>query len=237
MGVETSPIFFVLEKLVKKLGLKKPITVAVQGFGNVGFNMAKILYDNGYKVVALSDIKGGIHNTNGEGFNIDLVKKCREEKGFLAGCYCVGSVCDLARKYDGVINNEELLELDVDVLIPAALEQVITEKNAKKISAKIVFEMANGPTTYEADKILNKRGITVVPDVLCNCGGVTVSYFEWYQNIHGEKWDLERVNNKLKQKMEEAFEAVWKIHQQQKVSLRIAAYILALKRLSEKADF
>jgi len=229
--------FFVLERLVEKLKLKKPISVAIQGFGNVGFNMAKILYDNGYQVVALSDIKGGICNSNGETFNVDLVKQCREEKGFLAGCYCVGSVCDLARKYDGVINNEELLELDVDVLIPAALEQVITEKNAKKISAKIVFEMANGPTTYEADKILSKRGIMVVPDVLCNSGGVTVSYFEWYQNMHVEKWNFEKVNNKLKQKMEKAFDEVWRMHKEKSVSLKTAAYILALQRLAEKAKF
>ncbi len=226
--------FFVLEKLVEKLNLKKPLTVAIQGFGNVGGNFAHILYKNGYKVVAVSDIKGGIYNTNGDGFNIDLVKKCREEKGFLAGCYCVGSVCDLARKYDGIISNEELLELDVDILIPAAMENVITEKNAGKIKAKIVFEMANGPTSLKGDKILNKRKILTVPDVLANSGGVTVSYFEWYQNMHEENWSLEKVNSKLKEKMETAFEEVWKISKDKKVSLRIAAYILALKRLSSK---
>ena len=228
--------FFVLEKLVQKLGLKKPLTVAIQGFGNVGSNMAKILYDYGYKIVALSDIRGGICN-NKESFNIDLVKECREEKGFLAGCYCVGSVCDLARKYDGVISNEQLLELDVDILIPAALENVITKKNAKVINAKIVFEMANGPTTFEADKILNKKGIVVAPDVLCNSGGVTVSYFEWYQNMHGEVWDEDKVNEKLKDKMEKAFESVWEIHKSKKVNLRTAAYILALKRLAQKMKF
>lgn len=226
--------FFVLEKLVEKLKLRKPVTVAIQGFGNVGYNLAKILYDHGYRVVALSDVKGGICNNNMETFNIDLVKQCREEKGFLAGCYCVGSVCDLARKYDGVINNQEILELDVDILIPAALENVITQKNAKNINAKIVFEMANGPTTVEGEKILNKRGIIVVPDVLCNCGGVTVSYFEWYQNMHREVWDLEKVNSKLREKMEKAFEEVWSIHKEKSVNLRTAAYILALQRLAEK---
>lgn len=223
--------FFVLEKLVEKLNLKKPLTVAIQGFGNVGSNFAKILHENGYKIVALSDIKGGIHNTEGESFNIDLVKKCREEKGFLAGCYCVGSVCDLAKKYDGVISNEQLLELEVDILIPAALENVITSKNAKNIKAKIVFEMANGPTTYEADQILNKRKIIVVPDVLANSGGVTVSYFEWYQNVKNQKWSLKKVNQKLKDKMEKAFDSVWEIHQKKKVDLRVSAYILALERL------
>lgn len=227
--------FYVLEKLVEKLGLKKPLTVAIQGFGNVGSNFAKILHDNGYKIVALSDVKGGIVNTEGDGFNIDLVKKCREEKGLLAGCYCVGSVCDLARKYDGTISNAQLLELPVDILVPAALENVITKKNAKNIKAKIVFEMANGPTTIEADQILNKMGTLVVPDVLANSGGVTVSYFEWYQNMNSEKWSLEKVNTKLEEKMEKAFENIWKIHKDKSVNFRVAAYILALKRLKEKS--
>lgn len=228
--------FFVLEKLIKKIGLKKPLTVAIQGFGNVGSNFARILFENGYKVVAVSDIKGGIYNSSKKGFNIDLVKKCREEKGFLAGCYCIGSVCDLARKYDGVITNDRLLELDVDILIPAALENVITKKNAKDIKAKIVFEMANGPTTKEGNQILNKRGILVVPDVLANSGGVTVSYFEWYQNMHEENWNLEKVNGKLKENMETAFDRVWEIHKDKKINLRTAAYVLALKRLSKKAQ-
>lgn len=228
--------FFVLEQLVKKLGLKKPLTVAIQGFGNVGSNIARILYDRGFKIIALSDIKGGIYDSKQAGFNIELVKSCKEEKGFLAGCYCVGSVCDLAKKYDdGVISNEQLLELPVDILIPAALENVITKKNAKNIKARIVFEMANGPTTYEADEILNKKGILVVPDVLANSGGVTVSYFEWYQNINGESWNLEKVNKKLKDKMEKAFDSIWEIRRIKKVDLRTAAYILALQRLNQKA--
>ena len=227
--------FFVLEQLIKKLNLKKPLTVAIQGFGNVGSNMANILDQNGYKVVAVSDIKGAIYDSKGEGFNIDLVRACRLEKGVLAGCYCVGSVCDLAKKYDeGLISNEELLTLPVDVLIPAALENVITAKNAKNIQAKIVFEMANGPTTAEADEILNEKGVMVVPDVLANSGGVTVSYFEWFQNMNKEIWDLEKVNSELKKKMEEGFEKVWQIHQEKKVNLRVAAYILALERLKEK---
>lgn len=227
--------FFVLEKLVKKLEPKKPLTVAIQGFGNVGSNLAEILFKNGFKVIALSDSKGGIFDKTNEGFNIDLVKKCKEEKGFLAGCYCVGSVCDLADKRGGVVTNEKLLELPVDILIPAALENVITSENAKKIKAKIVFEMANGPTTAEADEILKKRNIMVVPDVLANSGGVTVSYFEWFQNINGEKWSLEKVNEKLREKMEKAFEEIWEIYNEKKVDLRTAAYILALQRLAEKA--
>lgn len=227
--------FYVLERLVKKLGLKKPLTVAIQGFGNVGSNMASILYDHGYKIVAVSDVKGGIYDSSSKGFNIDLVRECRLEKGVLAGCYCIGSVCDLARKYDkGVISNESLLELPVDILIPAAIENVLTGKNANKVKAKIVFEMANGPTDFEADKILSKKGILVFPDVLCNSGGVTVSYFEWLQNRKGEKWSKEKVNQKLKVKMEKAFDLLWEISKKKKVTPRIAAYILALQRLSAK---
>lgn len=230
--------FFVLEKLVKKLKLKKPLTVAIQGFGNVGSNMASILYDNGYKIVALSDVKGGIYDVKRVGFNINLVKECRLEKGFLSGCYCIGSVCDLAKKYDqGIISNEELLQLPVDILIPAALENVIIAKNAAKIKARLIFEMANGPTTPEADKILSERKILVFPDVCANAGGVTVSYFEWLQNMTSQKWSLEKVNQKLKMKMEDAFSQVWQISQEQKVNLRLAAYILALKRLVKKIKF
>lgn len=224
--------FYVLEQLVKSLKLKKPLTVAIQGFGNVGYNMAKILYENGYRIVALSDVKGGIYDSSKMGFNVDLVRQCREEKGFLAGCYCVGSVCDLAKKYtEGIISNEDLLELDVDILIPAALENVIIKDNAKNIKARIVFEMANGPITAEADEILKKKKVVVVPDVLNNAGGVTVSYFEWLQNIKNEKWSREKVFEKLKEKMEKAFDQMWKIHKEKKIDLRTAAYVSALKRL------
>ncbi|MBI4038971.1 Glu/Leu/Phe/Val dehydrogenase [Candidatus Daviesbacteria bacterium] len=230
--------FFVLEKLVGKLKMKKPLTVALQGFGNVGSNMASILHDNGYKIVAVSDVKGGIYDSSFKGFNIDLVKECRLEKGFLAGCYCIGSVCDLAKKYDqGIISNEELLELPVDILIPAALENVITAGNATKIKAKLIFEMANGPTTPQADKILGSRKILVFPDVCANAGGVTVSYFEWLQNMTNQKWSLQKVNQKLKEKMEKAFANIWQISQDKKVSLRLASYILALKRLIKKTKF
>ncbi|MBI2074220.1 MAG: Glu/Leu/Phe/Val dehydrogenase [Candidatus Levybacteria bacterium] len=225
--------YYVLEELIKKMGLKKPLTVAVQGFGNVGSHLAALLCQNGYKVVALSDSKGGIYDQSGDGFNIDLVKTCKLERGLIADCYCIGTVCDLAEKKKGEITNEDLLELPVDILVPAALENVITEKNADKIKAKIVFEMANGPTSLEGDKILHGRGIPVVPDVLANSGGVTVSYFEWYQNMHGEHWKLEEVKDKLKEKMTDAFKNVWNIHEEKKVDLRTGAYILALRRLHE----
>lgn len=227
--------YFVLERLVKELGLSKPLTVAVQGFGNVGSNIAEVLYnDGGYNIVALSDVKGGIYDPDHNGFNIDLVKKCRKEKGYLAGCFCIGSVCDLAKNREGVISNEKLLELDVDILIPAALEGVLTVYNAPKIKAKVILEMANGPTTPEADEVFNRKNVVVVPDVLANSGGVTVSYFEWLQNMRGEIWDLEKVNEKLNYKMERAFDQVWQLHKNKKTSFRNAAFITGLNRLHEK---
>lgn len=225
--------FFILEELVKKLKLKKPLTVAIQGFGNVGSHLAKLLYKNGYTIVALSDSKGAIYDKSHKGFNISLVQSCKLEKGLIADCYCIGSVCHIPKSNSQLISNEILLELPVDILIPAALEGVITEKNASKIGAKIVFEMANGPTSAKADEILKKRGIMVVPDVLANSGGVTVSYFEWLQNMKNESWKLEKVNDQLEKKIIKAFKNVWKLHKEKKVSLRIAAYILALQRLKD----
>ncbi len=215
--------FFVLEQLIKKLDFNKPLTVAVQGFGNVGSHMAALLFENGYKVVGLSDSKGGIVEQSGKGFNVNSVKSCKLEKGLISSCSPIN------------ISNEELFEMEVDILIPAALENVITSENANKIKAKIVFEMANGPVMAEADEILKEKGIIVVPDVLANSGGVTVSYFEWLQNIEGKKWTLEEVNKKLQEKMETAFEEVWKMYAEKKVDLRTAAYVLALQRLAQKA--
>lgn len=228
--------FFVLEEFVKKWGMKKPLTVAIQGFGNVGSYIAALLHNAGYKIIAVSDSKGGIWDKSGQGFNIDLVKSCKLERGMISDCYCIGTVCDLAKKQkDGLISNNELLELPVDILIPAALENVITAKNAPKIKAKIILEMANGPITYEADEILGKREIVVIPDVLANSGGVTVSYFEWLQNIKKQKWTLKKVENGLKRKITKAYGEVWKIHETKKVPFREAAYILALQRLVSKS--
>lgn len=226
---------YVLEQTVKKLGFKGPLSVAVQGFGNVGSHIAGLLHDRGFTIVALSDSKGGIYEESGKGFNIELVQACKLESGLISDCYCIGTVCDISKNHKGNISNEELLELPVDILIPAALENVITKGNASKIKAKIILEMANGPITEEADEILNKKGILVVPDVLANAGGVTVSYYEWYQNMKDEKWSLKEVETKLKKAMIIAFEEVWKIHKEKGVPLRIAAYVLALRRLSKSA--
>lgn len=227
--------FYVLEELIKKLGWEKPLTVAIQGFGNVGSHLALLLSENGYKVLAVSDSKGAIYDKSGQGFNIKLVSECKLEKGKISDCYCLGSVCDNVEKHPGgIITNEQLLKLPVDILIPAALENVITEENVSKIQAKLVFEMANGPVTIGADEILERKRVIVVPDVLANSGGVTVSYFEWLQNMEDQKWNLEEVRNKLKEKMVQAFENVWEVYKEKQVSLRTAAYVLALQRLEAK---
>lgn len=205
----------------------RQLTVVVQGFGNVGYNMAKFLYEEGFKIVAVSDSKGGIYVP--DGLNPALTLECKQKNGYLAGCYCVGSVCDL--KKGKTITNDDLLELPVDLLIPAALENQITGGNAYKIKAKLIMEMANGPVTPEADDILFKRNITVIPDVLANCGGVTVSYFEWDQNLKGEHWSKEQVNKKLKTYMEKAVAYVWKTKEKYKTDLRKAAFVYALERI------
>jgi glutamate dehydrogenase (NADP+) len=220
----------ILERFVEKMNLQKTLTVAIQGFGNVGYNLAKFLYQKGYKLVALSDSKGGIYSE--EGFNPELVMECKEGKGMIAGCYCVGSVCDIRLGRD--ISNEELLELDVDILVPAALENVVNEENADKIKAKIILEMANNPLTEEADEILNKKGVIIIPDILANSGGVIVSYFEMIQNLNNEKWSKEKVFEELEKYLSKAFDEVWQIKEKLNVDLRKAAFIVALKRLYEK---
>src|SRR3989344_4563551 len=220
--------FFVLEQLVKKLKLKKPLTVAVQGFGNVGFHIAKLLAGAGYTVVALSDSQGGIYNKDERGFDIEAVKKYKKETGLLSGYKQTEKTINIASK--------AIVLLPVDILVPAALEAVITEDNVKNVEAKIILEMANGPTTDKADQALEEKKILVVPDVLANAGGVTVSYYEWYQNMKNQKWSRLNVNNKLKKAMTTSFEEIWEIRRAKRVSLRLAAYILALQRLSKKAN-
>lgn len=206
----------------------KGMTVAIQGFGNVGYYIALFLSQAGMKVVAVSDSKEGIYVA--DGLNPELTLECKKKKGVLSGCYCVGSVCDL--KKGRKITNEELLELDVDVLVPAALENVITTKNAEKIKAKIILEMANGPITDDADSVLEKKKTLVIPDILANSGGVATSYYEWYQNMHHLKWTKKEVFAKLKKQLEQVTNEVLKIQKTYKTSMRTAAYISALQRIS-----
>jgi len=228
----------VLKALLEKLGgenfSSSSLTVAVQGFGNVGYYFAKIASDEGFKVVAVSDSKGAIikpKNDNLEALDIPLVMECKKKKGVLAGCYCVGGVCDA--KGGKTITNEELLQLPVDILVPAALENVINEKNMKNIKAKVIVEMANGPVTEEAYEYLTKKGVMIVPDVLANAGGVIVSYLEWVQNKAGYYWSEEEVNNKLELMMNKAFEAIWKKSIDKKIPLKEAAFEVAIERIVE----
>jgi glutamate dehydrogenase len=214
--------FFVLSSYakIKKLVLKKT-TVAVQGFGNVGFWFSKFASDAGYKVVAVSDSTGGIYNSKG----LDIEKMARLKRD-------LGSFAEIGKgKTYKFISNEDLLLLAVDILVPAALENAIDEKKAKDIKAKAVLEMANGPTTPEAEEVLLTKKVDVLPDVLCNAGGVTVSYFEWVQNLHGYKWSKERVNDELKALMNNAFDDIQAVVDRKKVSYRKAAYSLAVKKL------
>jgi glutamate dehydrogenase/leucine dehydrogenase len=193
--------------------------IAVQGFGNVGYWFAKLAYDLGFKIVAISDSKGAIFDESG--INPIKAVEYKDKSGSLKGF----------TKKD--ITNEELLELDVDILVPSALENVITEKNANNIKSKYVIEMANGPTTPEADQILFEKDIVVVPDVLANAGGVTVSYFEWVQNRTGYYWKEEEVHEKLKPLMISAIRDALEVQKTIKTDLRMAVYTLAVKKVSD----
>jgi len=213
---------FVLEAYLKTKKINpKTSTIAVQGFGNVGLWFAKIAHKLGLKVVAVSDSSGGVYNP--KGLDVTLLEKYKENgKAFK----------DLSVKTGTkFISNEELLKLPVTVLVPAALENSINEENAKYIKAKVILEMANGPTTSMADAHLFKKGIDVIPDILSNSGGVTVSYFEWVQNLNGYYWTFERVNEELKQTITKAFRDIDEIRKIKKISYRNAANYISVKRI------
>ena len=198
-------------------------TVVIQGYGNAGSISAKLLNEHGYKIIAVSDSKGGAYNPQGiDPFEIlDYKTKTTTVKGFPKAEF---------------ISNKDLLELECDVLVPAALEGVITKKNANNIKAKIIAEAANGPTTPEADEILYQKGIFMIPDILANAGGVTVSYFEWIQGLYGYFWDEERVNRRLKKLIVKAFNEVLKIAQRKKIDNRTAAYIYAVSKVAKAME-
>ncbi len=206
---------------LEKLGMKpKDTSVVVQGFGNVGSVSAQLLREQGCKIVGIGDVTGGYYNKRGIDVDkaIEYVKQNKNLTGFSG-----------AEK----VTQSELLELECDVLVPAAKEDQITAKNAQKIKAKIIAEGANGPTTAKADPILNDRGIIVIPDILANAGGVTVSYFEWVQNRVGYFWSIDRVNRRLERMMKAAFDNVYETAAKYKVSLRIGAYIVAIDRVAK----
>jgi glutamate dehydrogenase (NADP+) len=222
--------YYVIKKLSALEGWDShKMTVAVQGFGNAGYHVADLLYHDGFKIVAVSDSKGGIYHP--EGLEPHSIKEHKDHTRQLKAVYCDGSVCE--EREAQKISNEELLELEVDLLIPAALENQITGKNAEKIRAKYIIELANGPTSPEADRIFEKKGKPLIPDILANAGGVTVSYFEWVQNKAGYYWRLEEVYARLRSKMESAFELIYGVARERKITYRKAAYVLGLKRLAE----
>jgi glutamate dehydrogenase (NAD(P)+) len=213
---------YAVREAAAEIGLDlKDATVAIQGYGNAGY-FAGVLCEElfGCKVVAVSDSRGGVMNVNG--FSAQAAQDHKME---------TGSVVGLAGTEP--ISNEDLLELDVDVLIPAALEHVITDENAHKIKAKIVAELANGPTTPEADEILYENGVHLIPDFLCNGGGVTVSYFEMVQNFYMYRWSEERVHNRLDAKMTNAYHAVLEASKEYNINMRTAAYVVAINRVVE----
>ncbi|OGF52657.1 MAG: glutamate dehydrogenase [Candidatus Fraserbacteria bacterium RBG_16_55_9] len=215
--------FFVSLQTLKQLKMKlEGATVAVQGFGNAGAAIAQYFHDAKARVIALSDSRGGI-----------LSNKSLDPKAVKRHKAKTGSVVKF-KGSDSIIN-EELLELRCDLLIPSALENQLTKKNAKKIRAKAVIEVANGPTTKEADQILHERGIPVVPDILANAGGVTVSYFEWVQDRAFDFWSADHVDDRLKEFMDQAFQRVWEVHKKERVDLRTAAYMVAVRRVAEAA--
>jgi len=222
--------YYALRELMKKLGQKpEQTTVAIQGYGNVGYNAARILHENGFKVVAVSDSKGGIIDLRKQGMDPKNILTTKKNKGDIGSCYCDDKVCDCEHYQKNT--NKDLLELDVDVLVPAALENQITEDNVDNIKAKVIVELANGPITPEADEKLFERGVYVIPDILANAGGVVVSYFEWLQNLKDEKWSEVDVLEKLAAIITKEFNNIWTIAEDKKIDLRMAAYILGVGRI------
>jgi glutamate dehydrogenase (NAD(P)+) len=212
-------VMYVLEEVLKERSKSlSDVTVAIQGFGNVGSHAARLIAEQGGKILAVADHMGGVSNT--DGLDIPALVEWAAEHGTVKG-FPDGDV------FDG----PEVLTWDVDVLIPAALEDVITKENAGDIRADIVVEAANGPTTPQADEILQERGVLVIPDILANAGGVTVSYFEWAQNIQQYRWELERINDELSKIMRRSYAAVNAIVKEKNVSPRTAAFILAIRRV------
>jgi glutamate dehydrogenase/leucine dehydrogenase len=215
--------FYVFDVIRQKMAMPDSCRVVIQGFGNVGGNAADILARHGHVIIALSDSKGAIYKE--DGIDIQMLNQYKKENKQITGF--PGSK---------MITNEELLLLDCDVLIPAALENQITEENASNIRAKLILELANGPTTPEADDILYSRNIPVIPDILANAGGVTVSTFEWEQNLKNEHWTEEEVFTKLKKIMEEETEIIFSRSTELKTDIRRTAFIVALERIEQATD-
>jgi glutamate dehydrogenase len=213
-----------IEEALKKKGKElQGARVVIQGFGNAGSYLAKFLHDAGAKVVAVSDVYGAVHDPNGLDINYLLDRR--------------DSFGTFSQQFTNTISNTELLELECDILVPAAISNQITAHNAAQIKAAIVVEAANGPTTLEATKILTERGVLLVPDILASSGGVTVSYFEWVQNNQGYYWSEEEVDEKLVKIMKSSFENIYQTANRYKVDMRLAAYMVGIRKVAEASSF
>jgi glutamate dehydrogenase (NADP+) len=220
--------YYCVRELQRLRGWTPPkIRVAVQGFGNAGQSIARCLHEDGFKIVAVSDSKGGIYRP--EGFDVPSLIHIKTEASKLKPVYCKDSLCEAVDAQS--ITNEELLELDVELLVPAALENQITSENAARIRAPVIVEVANGPVTTDADAILNQRKKLVVPDILANAGGVTVSYFEWVQNKIGYYWSLDEIRQKLQTVIVGQFQAVYQFMESHQIDMRTSAYAIGLTRI------
>lgn len=225
--------YYCIREMAKKHELNPADTrVAIQGFGNAGQSVARLLHKDGYRIVGVSDSKGAIYRP--EGFDVPSLIRVKQETTQVKAVYCDSALC---HEIDATnMSNEELLELDVDILIPAAMENQITADNAPRIKAPRIVEVANGPVTSEADEILSDRNIEVMPDILANAGGVTVSYFEWLQNRSGQYWELQEVHQRLQSIMAKEFSLVHDLAKEIETDLRTAAYVHAIKRIGETME-
>ncbi|WP_028548695.1 Glu/Leu/Phe/Val family dehydrogenase [Paenibacillus sp. UNC451MF] len=217
-------VTIMIDLALRKKGIQiQNAKVVIQGFGNAGSFLAKFLHEAGAKVVGISDVYGGLYNK--DGLDIDYLLDRRDSFG------------TVTKLFENTLTNKELLEQECDILVPAAIENQITSENADRIKAKIVVEAANGPTTLEATKLLTDRGILIVPDVLASAGGVVVSYFEWVQNNQGYYWTEAEVHARLQEVMEKGFENVYNIHITRNVDMRLAAYMVGVRKMAEAARF
>lgn len=224
----------ILEKLKETFNLNPAkTTITIQGFGNVGANFSQFAFEKGYRIISLSEADGGIYLK--EGLEPEKVLECKEQNGKIAGCYCKGSVCN----FEGGRNivNKQLLEMETDVLVPAAIENVITKDNAAKIKAKYIIALANNPITKEAQEILEKKNIVVIPDILANSGGVVASYFEWLQTNQGISRKKEKTFKELSRILEKSFDEIWDLSKKDKISLKKAAFLIAVSRVAKAIKY
>jgi glutamate dehydrogenase (NAD(P)+) len=220
-GATSRGVMYMVFSTLRKLGIPiEEASIAIQGYGKVGGFAAQLLHDSGCRVVAVSDVEGGLYRK--KGLDPEAINRYKRESGTVVG-------------FPGAdaISNDELLEVECDVLIPAAIEGVISSKNADRVKASIIVEAANGPVTFEADKVLNDRGVFLIPDILANAGGVTVSYFEWVQDLQAYFWSEEMINARLKEIMEGAFNDVFKLHKSKGLTMRQAAHWIGVGRVAE----